>query len=207
MTKPATPRSALNGGVSTRDRMLQNAASLFRQRGYAGATTRELASTMGMQSASLYHHMGKKEDLLVDLCVHAIDNITRQMGEAVQEPPATRVRAMIRAHVRAALEDQDAHAVMLIELRMLASEQRARVIALRDTYEALIDAALTECQAAGALRSDVPARQLRLALLNSLNWSIFWWRHDGELSVDGLADLLATLYLEGAASPQSGSAT
>jgi len=44
----------------------------------------------------------------------------------------------------------------------------------------------------------VPARSLTLALLSLLNWPIFWFRPDGRLTPEALADLLASLFLEGA---------
>lgn len=187
-------------GSATRDRLLQSAASLFRTRGYAGATTRELASSLGMQSASLYHHMGKKEDLLFELSVSALETITTRVSAAVlAAEPADRLRELIRAHLNAALAHQDAHAVMLMELRALSSERRAEVLGLRRAYQALVERTLAEGQASNAIRADVPAEQLALGLLNLLNWTIFWYRPDGELSPESLADLLARIFIEGAA--------
>jgi TetR/AcrR family transcriptional regulator, cholesterol catabolism regulator len=188
------------GSASTRDRLLQSAASLFRARGYAGATTRELASSLGMQSASLYHHMGKKEDLLFELSVSALETITTRVSAAVlAAEPADRLRELIRAHLNAALAHQDAHAVMLMELRALSSERRAAVLGLRRAYQALVERTLAEGQASDAIRADMPARQLALGLLNLLNWTIFWYRPDGELSPESLADLLVRIFIEGAA--------
>jgi AcrR family transcriptional regulator len=190
------------GSASTRDRLLQSAASLFRTHGYAGATTRELASSLGIQSASLYHHMGKKEDLLFELSVSALETITKQVGAAaLAAEPADRLRELIRAHLSAALAQPDAHAVMLLELRALSSERRAEVLGLRRAYQAHVERTLAEGQASNAIRTDMPARQLTLALLNLLNWTIFWYRPDGELSPESLADLFTRIFLEGAAAP------
>lgn len=153
-----------------------------------------------MQSASLYHHMRKKEDLLFELSVSALKTITRQVSAAVLAvEPADRLRELIRAHLNAALASQDAHAVMLLELRALPRERRTEVLELRDAYQALVQRTLAEGQASNAIRADIPARQLALALLNLLNWTIFWYRPDGELSPESLADLFARIFVEGAA--------
>ena len=66
------PPGTIPGSASTRDRLALSAASLFRTRGYAGATTRELALSLGLQSASLYRHIRKKEDLLFEPSVNAL---------------------------------------------------------------------------------------------------------------------------------------
>ena len=194
------PPETLAGSASTRDRLLQSAASLFRTHGYAGATTRELASSLGIQSASLYHHMGKKEDLLFELSVSALETITQQVGAAVlAAEPADRLRELIRAHLAAALAQQDAHAVMLLELRALSSERRALVLGLRRAYQELVERTLAEGQASNVIRADMPAQQLALGLLNLLNWTIFWYRPDGELSPGSLAELYARIFIQGAA--------
>jgi len=184
----------------TGERLLATAASLFRRRGYAGAGTRELAGLLGIRSASLYHHMGSKEDLLHRLSVEALVHIHEQVTRAVAEPaaPPERLRALIRAHVVTALADQDEHAVMLMELRALSGERRAEVLALRDRYESLVRQVIADAQDCGALRRDIAPKHLALGLLNLLNWSIFWYQPGRDLSVEGLAELFATTFLEGA---------
>jgi len=153
-----------------------------------------------MQSASLYHHMGKKEDLLFELSVSALETINKRVSAAVlAAEPADRLRELIKAHLNAALAQQDAHAVMLLELRALSSERRAEVLGLRGAYQALVERTLAEGQASNAIRADMPARQLALGLLNLLNWTIFWYRPDGELSPESLADLFTRIFVEGAA--------
>ncbi len=187
-------------GASTGDRLLGAAATLFRRRGYAGATTRELAGQLGIQSASLYYHIGKKEDLLYRLSIDALTRIQCEVERAMAEhaAPLDRLRALVRAHVATALADQDRHAAMLIELRSLADERRSEVLALRDRYEHLVRQAIADAQVAGSIRRDVPAKALALALLNLLNWSIFWFQPGGDLTAVDIAELLSTVFLEGA---------
>jgi AcrR family transcriptional regulator len=152
-----------------------------------------------MQSASLYHHIGSKDDLLYALCAESVARMLEATERAIlaEDEPVARIRAVISAHVRSSLEEQDAHATMLSELRSLAKERRDEVVALRDEYEALVTETLAQAQAAGVVRSDVTARTLTLALLSLLNWPIFWFRPDGELTPEALADLLASIFLDG----------
>ncbi len=106
---------------------------------------------------------------------------------------------MIRAHLATTLEDADEHATMLVELRSLSEERRAEVLRLRDGYEALVGEVIADAQSAGALRRDVQGKYLILALFNLLNRTIFWFKPGGELAPAALADLLADLFLNGAA--------
>lgn len=180
--------------------LLAAAAKLFRGAGYAGATTRNLANALGVRSPSLYYHIGKKEDLLYEICVDSLKRITAAVESAVrvERDPLDRVRALIRTHMAVALSDTDKHVTMLSELRSLSTRRRAKVIDLRDAYESVVRRVLSSAQRAGELRSDIRAKYLTLALLNLLNWPIFWYQPRAGLSPDQLASILAEVFLTGA---------
>jgi len=180
-------------------RLLATAARLFRTKGYAATGVREIAASVGIESASLYHHVGKKEDLLYELCVDTLTIARRALREAVsgETDPIERARALVRVHVLTSLANQDKHTATLVELRSLSSERRAEVLRLRRAYEAAIRRVIKELQAAGALRDDIPAKHLTLSLLGLLNWPVFWYRPDGELTPAQIADYMASMFLDG----------
>jgi AcrR family transcriptional regulator len=180
--------------------LLASAARLFGTVGYGNATTRELARRLGVRSASLYYHIGKKEDLLYAICVDALERIRAVVAAAVDaEPdPIERVKVLIRTHLVTALADVDEHRTMLIELKSLTARRRAKVVELRDAYEELVRRTISGTQGAGAMRTDMRAKHLTLAVLNLLNWSIFWFQPGGGLTPERLADLLADLFVDGA---------
>jgi hypothetical protein len=98
-----------------------------------------------------------------------------------------------------ALQDRDRHATMLIEIRALSDERRKQVVELRDRNVALVRRTISAAQKAGQLRPDIKPKYLALALFNLLNWSIFWYRPDGELTPETIATMMSSIYLEGAA--------
>jgi AcrR family transcriptional regulator len=187
------------GGIPTSARILSTSAALFREKGYAGSTTRELAELLGIRKASLYHHIETKEEILYQIC---IESLTRIIDEISQSIPAVvsqdDLRRMIRSHVAEIVGTRDYHAVMLTEMRGLTPDHLAEVVALRDRYEKLIREVVSQSQALGILRDDVAAKYLMLCLLNLLNWTIFWFKPGGDLDAEALGDLLASIYLEGA---------
>jgi AcrR family transcriptional regulator len=60
----ATPSSS---GASPRDEILDAAAALFAERGYAGTSTRSIAERVGIRQASLYYHFAGKDEILLEL--------------------------------------------------------------------------------------------------------------------------------------------
>lgn len=185
-------------GRSTSDRLLEVAARDFRRYGYASMSMRELAEALGIQKASLYHHIKSKDDLLLRICMTSLDRITA----AVQEACATasedeRLEAAVRAHCSVALRDQDMHAVMLGEMRSLTAENAGLVRARRSNYESIMRGLIEADQRAGRLRSDISAKLLTLALLNLLNWTIFWYHFEGPWTPDELSAYLTDIFLRG----------
>ena len=183
------------------ERLREEAAQLFWKKGYAATTTREIAESLGVQRASLYYHIESKEELLYTLCVESLDNIHTAVAEAVadEDDPLDRVRAMIRAHVVSMLGDREKHATMLTELKALSEPRRAEVVRIRDEYERLVQGVLSEAQDAGLVWREASTKELELALLNLLNWTIFWYNPHGDLSPERLAQMFERIYLNGVA--------
>jgi AcrR family transcriptional regulator len=187
-----------DGDQNTADRLLILAAALFRKKGYAATTTRELASQLGIQKASLYHHIRSKEDLLFAISVESLKRITEAVENARNTTaPNERLTAMIAAHLETALGAQDMHTTMLIELRSLSAERQEKVRERRDAYQELLRAAIRDDQAEGRLRADFPAGYLTLSLLNLLNWTIFWYDPRGPRSAAELASMMSTIFTDG----------
>src|SRR4051812_25726300 len=98
---------------------MREAARLFRTKGFGDTSTRELGAAAGVQSASLYHYMDTKEDLLFDICQQGNEMMFAAVTEAVEaaDTPLDAVKAAIRTHLRTALENRDVYLTTLSELR------------------------------------------------------------------------------------------
>ena len=185
----------------TSERLFDIAAALFCEKGYAATTTREIATAAGIQQASLYYHVSGKEDLLHQICVSSLDQLFADVESAVSavNDPVERIEILVRTHLRTILRHQIRHVTMLNELRALSEPHRTAVMALRKKYAGLVRSVLEDAQAAGAVRGDIPARYLYLALLNILNWAVLWFRRGQTLSEDQIARIFTSIYLSGAA--------
>lgn len=187
----------------TTDRLFDTAADLFWHKGYAATTTREIATAVGIQQASLYHHMASKEDLLHKICLSSLQRFLAEVPAAVNAVagPLDRVRMVIRAHQATLLQNQQRNVTLLTELRALSVPHRKEVLALREKYERFVRSTIENAQAAGVIRKDIPAKYLGLALLSVLNHSALWFRKDQALQEEQLADVLTKVFLQGAATP------
>jgi AcrR family transcriptional regulator len=190
--------------ISTAERLPTAAAELFREKGYAQSTTRELAERLGVQKASLYHHIRTKEDLLYAICTESLARLTAAVQAAIAAAPEEeRLHAAMTAHVTAILRDRDMHSTMLLELRSLSEKRRRQLVKARDGYERLLQDLVEADQAAGRCRTDVTSRLLTLAMLNLMNWTIVWFDPEGRIGLEEFGSLLATLFEEGTRLPVS----
>ena len=81
------------GADGVRRRLLGIAAELFRRKGFAQSTTRELAELLGLKKASLYYYVHSKQDLLYELCLESVRSIAHEVAAAVARHPGRRTPA------------------------------------------------------------------------------------------------------------------
>jgi AcrR family transcriptional regulator len=181
--------------ANRRDDLLRAAARLFAEQGFDATTTRDIAKAVGMRSGSPFYHFRRKQDLLKAVMIEGLEAGYRRLSAATAgiDDPRLRLRAMIRAHLGNLL-DEDCHSPLLLYgLRSLDGAARAEVAAAADHYQALWQATLDELSARGQLRSS--ASPVRLLLFGMLNGTSQWYRREGRLSLDEIADVAADLLL------------
>ena len=198
---PATSTAEISADASTVDRLLDTAAALFWEKGFAATTTREIAAALRIQQASLYYHIASKEDLLFQIFVSSLKQFLADVPSAVEQAADSRGRipTLIRMHVLTLLKHQRRNMTMLTELRSLSPRHREEVIGLRKQYADFVRSTLAAAQSRGEIRSDIPVAYLSLALFDMLNWAARWFREDRDPSPEKVAEFLCKLYLEGAA--------
>ncbi|MBU3058402.1 TetR/AcrR family transcriptional regulator [Pseudomonas indica] len=182
---------------SARGKLLQTAAHLFRSKGYERTTVRDLASAVGIQSGSIFHHFKSKDEILRSVMEETILYNTALMRASLAE--ATNLRERVLALIRCELQSimggtGEAMAVLVYEWRSLSEEGQAYILALRDTYEALWLEVLGEAKLAGYFKADPFI--LRRFLTGALSWTTTWFRPQGPMSLDQLAEEALSLVIK-----------
>lgn len=180
-----------------RRRQIENAASaLFRERGYTATSVRDIAQALNLQGGSLYAHVASKEDVLWSIVIRAADRFQAQVGPIAASTAGApaRLRQMIRAHVEVVTGAQRDAVVFLHEWRYLSPDRRDEVAARRDAYEALFRQVIADGAAAGDF-APTDSRLSAMAILSALNGICAWYRPDGELTSDQIADHYADFFL------------
>ncbi len=182
----------------TRNEILDAAAQIFSQKGYHGTSMQDIALAVNLQKASLYHHVSSKQEILFDLLNRGLDILTNRVEEAIDDPgpPDERLRKATCAYLSTLTEYQDLASVLLLEYRSLEPDYHDRHIPQRDRFEQIWRELIQEGVDAGNFTCDHPSLSAR-ALLGVLNWTVTWFRADGPMSAEDIANQLADLFLMG----------
>jgi AcrR family transcriptional regulator len=182
----------------TREDILEAAAQVFRQKGFHGASMSDIAQAVHLQKASLYHHVSSKQEILLELLDQALKLLLERISAIVAQDlsPDQKLRQMISEYLRILDENLDLAAVLLFEHRALERRQHARHVPNRDKFEQLWRGVLAEGVEAGVFQcEDIP--MTARALLGLMNWTITWYRSDGEKTIQQIADDYSNLLLNG----------
>jgi len=184
-------------------RLLTTAAKLFRERGFVGATIRDLAQAANMRPGSIHYRYATKQDLLLELLKRALHRAFHAVHQAIEstDDPHTKFRRALRAHVRLLCSGDDTVYVLMYEWRWLTGPARKELVRWRDTYDQLWDSILKEADDNGLLVPGIDIKLIRLLGLGALNWSAQWFNPNGERSPDELADALWAMLSHGVVNP------
>jgi AcrR family transcriptional regulator len=179
-----------------RQQIEEVASALFRERGYAATSVRDIAQALHIQGPSLYAHVASKEDVLWSIVIRAADRFNAEVGPiAASAGPATgKLRDMIRGHVAVVTSAQKDAAVFLHEWRFLSPDRRADIARRRDEYEGLFREVIGQGIGAGAFRP-VDPKLTAMAMLSALNGIATWYSAEGSMTADQIADQHADLFL------------
>ncbi len=64
-----------------RDQMIKGAVALFKQKGFHGTTTREIAKAAGFSIGTLYEYIRTKEDVLYLVCDSIYDHVSERLQQ------------------------------------------------------------------------------------------------------------------------------
>jgi TetR/AcrR family transcriptional regulator, cholesterol catabolism regulator len=191
-----------NGVSPPRERseeVYRAALQLFREKGYHATSMQDIAAAVGLYKGSLYHYIGGKEDLLVQVFERAMGTLLADVERIVADTslgPSAQLRSIVQAHVCCVSENLDALTVYLHEFRALAGESLAKVRAQRERYAQLV----AEIVGRGVRLGEFETPDVGIAtlgLLGMCNWVCQWYRPEGRLGPAEIGGYFADLVLSG----------
>jgi AcrR family transcriptional regulator len=177
--------------------LLDVAVAVFNDRGYDAASMEELAGRLGVTKSAIYHHVPSKVELLrlaLDRALDGLFAVTEQPG-ATAGRAIDRLEHVVRGSVRV-LVDELPFVTLLLRVRGNSDVEQAALERRRE-FDRIVTDLVAAAEDEGDVRQDVdPAVTSRL-LFGTVNSLTEWYRPDGGLSVDALADALVATTFDG----------
>lgn len=183
----------------SRDDVVAVAGRLFAARGFHGTSMRELGEALGLLGSSLYAHIGSKDELLVEIIGEGAALFQALADEVAQAggDPADQLRRLVAGHIRIVVDNRDRAATYLNEDRHLPDPERLRAVELRDRYEASFRRVIEAGVEAGRFREGLDPGLAATFVLSLLNATDRWYRADGALTPEELADAMYDFIVRG----------
>jgi AcrR family transcriptional regulator len=179
-----------------RERILEEAARQFYQKGYDGARVDKIATALGVTKPYIYYHFDNKTEILDDICVRVTRYSIEILERAIAEESDTlnRLKSAVRQLALWAMEHQSWIAIYFREQKYLSPKAGKSI----ERYRHQFDRKLTELIRSGAnediFRIDDPGVATQ-ALTGLITWVFVWYRPGGRLSRENLAERLVQLSL------------
>jgi AcrR family transcriptional regulator len=185
---------AMKEGVSRfkRGLVLNAAAELFFERGYAATTVDAIADELRASKRAIYDHFDGKSDILVEICEQAVrfsvdlaERVARDRGA-----PAQKLRRLTRDFTAIVIDNQDYLAIASREMKFLPEDSRKRILRMQERFDRILGAVLTEGVARGQF--DIPDPDLTGLAISGMIIGIYrWYRIGGRLSPPQIAQSMA----------------
>ena len=156
-------------------RAVAAAAAVFADKGFHGASTRDIAEKLGIQQGSLYYYFKSKEAALEEVCLTALRDYVSHIESIASQPHKLEVKlqAAIAAHLATYKHNNEAMKVHNEQRLYLPRERRKQLNALGSRYRQQLEGIFCEGVSSGQLREDIDCHFTALSLIGLCNyWGI-----------------------------------
>ncbi len=178
-------------------KILAHATEVFYDKGYEGASMRDLARSSGMSLSGLYYYFESKEKLLYLIQKHTFSTIVERLRERLDEvsDPEQRIRVFILNHLEYFLANQKAMKVLSHEAEVLKNGFGTDIASLKRTYYRMCVGLLDDFKAAKEL--EFSTRMAVLSLFGMMNWIYTWYNPRVDADAEHLAREMSDIFLRG----------
>lgn len=182
-------------------RVLDSAAKIFRDNGYAGTTMRAIADDAGLKAGSIYYHYKSKDELISAMLDLGMSSVIVAVKHALSMLPQEasaheRIRTAVYAHLSAIIEYGDYTLAARRVFGQVPEDLRVKNMHLRDQYAAMWQEILVVASTRGELRPTANLSLSRLFILGALNWTAEWYKPGGR-TIAEVSDEFVAIILEG----------
>lgn len=185
--------------LSRKEQVIRKAAELFREKGYAASSMRDLAQKLGIEAASLYSHIKSKEEILQNLCFDMAGEFIKSLNvvESKSLTATEKLTQGITGHIQVMAKDLIASAVFMNEHRHLSQPYLREFLLLRINYINRFKNIIQQGVDQGEFKATIDRKLAVMTLFSSLNWMPLWYDPASAINSNELGKQLADMLVNG----------
>jgi len=198
---PALPEKRFDRRLA---KILVHATEVFYEKGYEGASMRDLSRASGISLSGLYYYFESKEKLLYLIQKHTFTTIVERLRERLEEVsgPEERIRIFILNHLEYFLANRKAMKVLSHEDEVLKNGFGTEIAALKREYYRICIGLLDDFKQQKRLQFS--SRMAVLSLFGMMNWIYTWYNPRVDADAKQIAREMGDIFLRGISSAARG---
>ncbi|MCG2616133.1 TetR/AcrR family transcriptional regulator [Terrimonas sp. NA20] len=163
--------------ASKKDLILQKAALMFREKGFAATSMRDLAETVGIEAASLYNHIQSKSEILQDITFRMATDCNEHLASLDNNGmnSTQKIESLIRFHVQMMINRFEDYYVMVNEWIHLSEPHLTEFSLQRRNYVQKMEDIIRQGIDNKEMKAVIPYVAV-LTILSSVRGLEFWHR-------------------------------
>ena len=184
--------------ASKKEFILKKAAEMFREKGFAATSMRDLAETVGIEAASLYNHIRSKNEMLESICFEVANRFTVFMDEieGTSQGAIKKIETILRFHIKQMIDNFEEVIVCDREWRHLDEPYLSNFRNQRRNHRKRFAAIIEEGIKNGDIKK-IDAPTVVLIMLHAVNGIESWHRSTAKISAKELEDNMVMIMIDG----------
>ncbi|MBN8672482.1 MAG: TetR family transcriptional regulator [Chitinophagales bacterium] len=184
--------------ASKKELILRKAAAMFREKGFAATSMRDLAESVGIEAASLYNHIRSKNEILEAICFDVANrfNTNIDIVEASNQNSISKVETLLRFHIQQMIDNYEEVYVADREWKHLEDPYLSNFQNQRRTYRKKFAGIIEEGIRKNELRK-IDAPTSVMMMLHAVSGIESWHRSTAKINARELEDNMITIMIDG----------
>lgn len=178
--------------------ILAAAAKIFNERGYHGTSVADVADALGVSKPFLYYYLKNKDDMLFECSRIATEQLHAMLDEVRRADVSgwERLSLVFRGYAKVMTTDFGICLIRNTAPGSLPGDSREKLWVGRRRLNREVEQIVARGIADGSIRPCDPIA-LSFAIFGAFNWITYWYRDNGPLSPDEIADRFLDLFAHG----------